>query len=86
MSKSKTHRNTKKLRKNKRASRKNVMKGGYGPSNFSELSSKYYYPVNNYNNDPNNPTTMQSEHLSQPVIRGGNKKTQKTQKNTRKHK
>ena len=65
--KSQTH------RKNKKYSLKNrkSIKGGYGPSNFSELSPKHYYPLNDYVNDPNNPTIMQSERLSIPAQHGG---------------
>jgi len=69
-----------KLRKSKVKTYRKRFSGGYGPTNFSELSTKTYYATNNYNDDPNNPTIMQTERLSNPVLRGGKKRVNKSRK------
>jgi hypothetical protein len=54
------------------------MKGGYGKASFQpfeQTAGTYSYPVNNYNSDPNMPTTMSSGRLSMPVLRGGKRKS-----------
>ena len=61
------------------------IKGGYGSSNFSELPTKYYYSTNNYNNDPNNPTIMQSGRLT-PLQKGGKRRTYRKRKMSRRQK
>jgi len=79
-SKTKSKKSLQKLRKSKVKTYRKRFSGGYGPTNFSELSTTNYYPTNSYNDDPNNPTIMQTERLSNTVLRGGKKRINKTRK------
>ena len=71
---------------NKTYSKRKTIRGGYGSSNFSELPTKYYYSTNNYNDDPNNPTIMQSGHLTNITLRGGKSRKHKKINKSRKMK
>jgi len=55
-----------------------MMKGGYGPSNFSSLPSSNYYGLTN----PNDLAFPQSSRISSGILSGGkkNKKHRKTKK------
>ena len=61
----------------------NKMNGGYGNSNLNEVPLTKYYPLNNYANDPNNNTIMQSGRLTSIQQNGGKqlRKSRKTRKN-----
>ena len=80
MANNKSKKSSQKLRKSKVKTYRKRFSGGYGDTNFTELSTKSYYPTNNYNDDPNNPTIMQTERLSNPVLRGGKKRVNKSRK------
>ena len=80
MANNKSKKSLQKLRKSKVKTYRKRFSGGYGPTNFSELSTKTYYPINNYNDDPNNATTMQTERLSNAVLRGGKKRVNNSRK------
>ena len=86
MAKNKSRKSLRKIQKSNNKTYRKKFKGGYGASNFSELSTKHYYSPNNYNNDPNNPSTMQSGRLTPITQQGGNRRSYKNRKNSRKQK
>ena len=68
------------------AMKKKIVGGNINPASFQNFQSsqnQYYYDVNTHNNDPNNPSMLTSSR-NLPNY-GGNKKTQKTQKITKKN-
>lgn len=59
------------------------MKGGFGKASFQpfeQTAGQYYSPINNYNSDPNMPTTMGSGRLSDQVMRGGKRRSLRNKK------
>jgi len=52
MAKNKSRKSLRKIQKSKNKTYRKKFTGGYGVSNFSELSTKHYY-------SPNNPSTTQ---------------------------
>ena len=49
MAKNKSRKSLRKIQKSKKKTYRKKFKGGYGASNFSELSTKHYYSPNNFN-------------------------------------
>ena len=86
MAKNKSRKSLRKIQKSKNKTYRKKFTGGYGVSNFSELSTKHYYSPNNYNNDPNNPSTMLSGRLTSITQQGGNRRSYKNCKNSRRQK
>jgi hypothetical protein len=86
MAKNKSRKSLRKIQKSKNKTYRKKFTGGYGVSNFSELSTKHYYSPNNYNNDPNNPSTMLSGRLTPIIQQGGNRRSYKNRKNSRRQK
>lgn len=86
MSKNKSRKSLIRILKSKNKTYRKKFKGGYGASNFTELPTKYYYSTNNYINDTNNPSTMQSGRLTPITQQGGKRFSYKKRKNSRRQK
>jgi|UniRef100_A0A6C0LTX2 hypothetical protein len=76
--KNRSNKRSKKQRNHKK-SKSRKMKGGYGASNFNQLSTSHYYPLNNHNNDPSAPSAVTSDRFF-PKLTGGRSRRSKKMK------
>ena len=67
--KNRSNKQSKKERRH-RKTKSRKMKGGYGASNFDQLSTSHYYPLNTHNNDPSAPSAVSSDRFF-PKLTGG---------------